>query len=177
MGTFKEKFDIENFDIESIDTSEIDRLSDWLPKNGVVDLNLAERGLILTLHGQNYCQEQLLKIEKLIGLKEGKKNKAWAKAALEKADQAGHKAVKNKEWFAMADDDFIDASNEVVIAKAAKKWFENKSDYLSSWHFAFKSFLKRDYSLEKLGNFQTMSLDDESEKKDDFGGDNILWNE
>lgn len=183
MGKFGEKITIDDFSIENIDTSEIDNLSNWLPKNGVVDLNIAEQGLIYTLHGQNFCQEQIAKIDHWISIKEGEKNKAWAKAALEKAKNSNFKVVKDKEWFALADNDFIDAANQVAIAKAAKKWFENKADYFSSWHYAFKTFLKRDYSIETLGNFQNSSYQAEITKpkaqydKNDWGADEIPWDE
>lgn len=187
MGKFGDKIQLDDFSIESIDTSEIDDLSNWLPKNGVMDINIAEKGLIHTLHGQNFCQEQIARIDRWISIKEGQKNKAWTKAALDKATIAGHKPVKNREWFAQADDDFIEASNEVAIAKAAKKWFENKANYFSGWHYAFKTYLKRDYSLETLGNFQVGGYNNEVDlkkqtsksqrEKDDWGADEIPWDE
>ncbi len=165
MGTFSEKIDLHDFSIENINIAEIDQLTSWLPKNGIVDLNIAEQGLILTLHAQNLCQEQIAKIDRWISIKEGQKNKAWTRAALEKATAAGHKTVKNREWFALADDEFIEACNEVAIAKAAKKWLENKAGHFSGWHYAFKTFLRRDYSLEKLGNFQVMGYQEDTEKE------------
>ena len=154
MGTFKEKVRVDNFSVEDIDTTELDQFSDWLPRNGVMDINIAERGLVMTLHAQNSCQDLIIKVDRLISIKEGERNKAWTNAALNKAGAAGHKVVKNKEWFAQADDDYINACNEVAVAKAAKRWLENKANYFSGWHYAFKTFLKRDYSLEMLGNYQ-----------------------
>lgn len=154
MGKFSDKINVDDFSIDSIDTGEVDDLSNWLPVNGVFDLNIAEQGLIKTLHGQSICQEQLIKLERWISIKEGEKNKAYSKAALDKAGAAGHKVVKSREWFAMGDDEYIEACNNVTLAKAAKKYLENKADYFLAWHYAFKTFLKRDYSLEQLGNFQ-----------------------
>lgn len=184
MGKFGDKVKVDMFSVEDIDTSEIDELSEWLPRNGIIDINIAERGLVLTLHGQNICQEKIAKVDHLISIKEGKKNKAWTKAALEKASVAGHKVVKNREWFAQADDDFIEACNEVAIAKAAKKWLENKAAYFSGWHYAFKTFLKRDYSLEKLGNFQVGAYNDDIDVKGhganfegDLCGEESPWDE
>jgi hypothetical protein len=160
--SFKDKVNLDDFSIENIDTSEIDKLSSWLPSNGVLDLNIAEQGLIVTLTAQNLCQEQIAQVDRLIGLSESNKNKAWAEAALVKAPAAGHKTVKTKEWFAQADDDYIEACNELVIAKACKKWLENKASHFSGWHYSFKTFLRRDYSLEKLGNFQAITYNDRS---------------
>lgn len=180
MSKFQDKIRIDNFSIEELDLSEVEELSDWLPKNGIVDLNIAEKGLILTLHGQNLCQEQIARIDHLISVKEGQRNKAWTKAALDKANAAGHKVVKNREWFAQADDDYIEACNQVAIAKAAKRWFENKADYFQNWHYAMKSFLRRDYSLERLGNFQVgyeTEKVETDERLGEFGGDVSAWDE
>ncbi len=181
MGSFKDKISLRNFSIEDIDTSEIDKLSDWLPSSGAMDLNIAEQGLIVTLTAQNLCQEKIAQVDRLIGLRESEKSKAWSNAALVKAPAEGHKTVKSKEWFAQADDDYIKACNELVIAKACKKWFENKASHFSGWHYAFKTFLKRDYGLEKLGNFQPITYNDSSpeghtsgENADDLCGE-IDW--
>ncbi len=154
MNSLAKKVDLTGFSIETIDTSYLDEIANFLPKSGIVDLNIAEEGLVLTLHAQNFCQEQIVRIDRWISLKEADKNKAWAYAALSKAKENGHTAVKNREWFAQADDDYLSANNDLVLAKACKKYFENKADYFSGWHYAFKTFLKRDYDLERLGNFQ-----------------------
>jgi len=154
MGTFRDRVNLDSFSIQDIDVSEIDDVSNWLPANGVMDLNIAEKGLVLTLHAQNVCQEQIAKVDRWISIKEGGRNKAWSEAALVKATAAGHKTIKTREWFAQADDEYIEACNEVAIAKAAKKWLENKAKHFEHWHYAFKTFAKRDYGLEKLGNFQ-----------------------
>jgi hypothetical protein len=152
MSTFKEKVDVSDFRVENIDTSEIDRVIAWLPVNGVFDLNIAEQGLIMTLSAQNFCQDKILQIDRWIGVLESEKNKAWSKAALDKAKDEGHKTIKLREWYAQADDDYIEACNKLTVAKACKRWFENKAGYFSSWHYAFKTFLRRDYEIEKLSN-------------------------
>lgn len=154
MTSFMQIANLNNFIIEALDTSEIDKISNWFPKNGIVDLNIAERGMILSLHGQNICQEHVTKLDIWIGYKEAEKNKAWINAIL-RAKENGFKTVKDKEWYAQADDEFISSSNELVLARAAKKYFENKASNFSSWHYAFKTFLNRDYSIERLGNFQS----------------------
>tara|TARA_B100000131_G_scaffold322863_1_gene378448 strand:- start:3794 stop:4354 length:561 start_codon:yes stop_codon:yes gene_type:complete len=158
MSKLHNKISIKDFSIEEIDISPLDDIMSFLPKNGVVDVNVAERGLIYTLEGQNFCQEKIVVLDRWIGFLEGQKNKAWSSAALDKAKQSGHKTVKDKEWFAQANDDYIDAHNNLVMAKACKKWFENKTAYFSGWHYALKSFLKRDYSIE---NSSGISYNDE----------------
>lgn len=154
MTTFGDRIKLDSFSIENIDISEIEEVSEWLPENGVMDINIAEQGLVFTLHAQNNCQQLIAKIDRWISIKDGDKNRAWAHAALVKAGESGLKGVKNCEWFAQADDDYIEACNQLAIAKAAKKWMDNKAKNFEHWHYAFKTFLKRDYGLERLGNFQ-----------------------
>jgi len=152
MAKFNKYIDISGFSVEEIDISELEDIIEWLPKNGTFDLNIAEQGLIKALHAEGVCQNVIVKIDKLIGLKEAEKARAWADAALNKAKVEGYKTAKDKEWFAAADDVYIGVVNQITVAKAAKRWFENKAGYFRSWHYAFKTFLKRDYSLEKRGN-------------------------
>ena len=80
---------------------------------------------------------------------ESKKSKAWSTAALDEAPKAGYKTGKDKEWYASSDNEYLKYQNEITLAKACKKWLENKAGYFSSWHYAFKTFLSRDYLLEK----------------------------
>ena len=153
MKTLDEILNIDNFSVSSIDVSPIQELSNMLPKNGVVDLNVAEKSLIITLEGQNLCQEKVVVLERWIGYLEGLRNKAWSNAALTKAKDNGYKTAKDKEWFAQSDDKYISILNQITLAKASKKWLENKASYFSGWHYAMKTFLRRDYSLENLANF------------------------
>jgi hypothetical protein len=154
MSKFKDKVNIDDFSIEEIDVSEIDSVVKWLSSNVTIDANVSEKGLVITLNGQNFCQELIAKVDRWVGYKENLKNKTWSKAALGDATTAGHKTVKNREWFAMADDEYIKIANEIVTARACKKWLENKAEFFNGWHYAFKTFLKRDYDIENLGNFQ-----------------------
>tara|TARA_Y100000592_G_C5443014_1_gene304455 strand:- start:426 stop:998 length:573 start_codon:yes stop_codon:yes gene_type:complete len=165
MGLFKKVVNIDNFSIENIDISDIENIINKLPKNGVIDINISERGLIYTLEGQNICQEHIAKVDRLISILDSKAKKAWSKAALEKSKALGHKTGKDKEWSAQADDDFIEASNELALAKACRKWFENKISYFSGWHYAFKSFLKRDYSIENATSLNITRYNENSMKK------------
>ena len=137
------------------------------------------------MEAQNLCQEKIVQIDRMIGFLDSKKNKAWSSAALDKSKLAGYKTVKDKEWFAQADDDFIDAANELVLAKACKKWLENKASYFSGWHYALKTFLKRDYGIENSSTIGYNGVDAssgrlpsrEEEEDDDIVGssDDIPW--
>nr|BDD46198.1 hypothetical protein 32 [bacterium] len=184
MSAFYEKVDVSDFSIEKIDTSEIDRVIAWLPVNGVIDVNLAEQGLIHTLSAQNFCQDKILLIDRWIGYLESEKNKAWSKAALDKAKEAGHKTIKLKEWYAQADEEYIEACNQLTLAKACKKWFENKASYFSAWHYSFKTFLRRDYEIEKLSNIgynidtgSSRPVRRNQPRDNDFGGEYSWENE
>jgi len=177
MKSLSELISIDNFSIENIDITEINRLATFLPKNGIIDVNIAERCLVYTVEGQNLCQEKIVQLERWIGIKESDKNKAWSTAALERAKAGGLKTVKEKEWFAQSDEDYIAAYNNLALAKASKKWFESKAGYFSTWHYALKTFLRRDYSLERLGDSSNISFESSHENShadDDMCGD-IGW--
>lgn len=178
MTMFSKRVDLSNFSIEGIDVSEIDKISDFLPKNGVIDLNIAESALALTLEGQNLCQEKIAQVDRWIGIKETEKNKAWTYAALTLAKAAGVKTAKEKEWFAQADAGYIDACNNLTLAKACKKWFENKAGYFQTWHYALKTFLKRDYSIENISGISASAYNatssfrqNSNEEDEDMCGD------
>ena len=184
MTKLHEKISINTFSIEDIDISSIESIIDFLPINGIMDVNIAEKCLIQTLEGQNLCQERIVQIDRWIGKLDAEKNKAWSTAALYRAKEAGFKTVKDKEWHAQADDDYIEACNQVILAKACKKWLENKASYFSGWHYALKTFLRRDYSIENASSVGYNSSVDESQpfpsstkEPDDFGGDvnDIEW--
>lgn len=183
MSSLYEKMSIKDFSIDSIDISGIEEVVDALPKSGIVDANIAEKGLLHTLEGQNLCQERIVQVDRWIGKLESMKNKSWSEAALVKAKEAGYKTAKDKEWFAQADTDYIKSYNELILAKAAKKWLESKASYFLAWHYALKTFLKRDYSIENASGvgynisqrndspFPSEANTDDS----DFGADEYEW--
>jgi hypothetical protein len=148
MKKLSDLLSIDNFSIEKIDISDIEEVMSKLPKNGIIDLNIAEQCMILTLEGQNLCQEKIVVLDRWIGHLESEKNRSWSNATLNKSKVAGHKTAKDKEWFAQGDDDYINICNQLTLARACKKWFENKAGYFSGWHYALKTFLKRDYGIE-----------------------------
>ena len=178
-----EKLSIDSFSIKNIDIKSIEEVESSLPTNGIVDLNIAEVGLLRTLEGQNLCQERIVQIDRWIGHLESLKNKAWSDAALNKAVKSGLKTAKDKEWFSQADDNYIEACNNLILAKASKKWLENKAGYFLGWHYALKTFLKRDYSIEAAsGVVYGASAEDTttfpgSSRQNDFGAESeeIEW--
>lgn len=179
MKTLDDIFNIDNFEIKDLRIDDISRVEERLPKNGVFDLNIAEGGLIVTLEGQNLCQDKIAKIDRYLGFLEAEKNKVWSKAALVDSKDKGYKTAKDKEWFAQSRDEYIEVLNKITMAKVSKKWLESKASYFSGWHYAFKTFLRRDYSIENLSgvNFSAYNIDvGGSETAEDFtNNDEIEW--
>lgn len=181
---FVDLISVDGFSIKKLDISEILSLEKSLPSNhaSAIDINIASRGLVITLEGQNICQEKIALLDRYLGLLEGKKNQAWAKAALDDAKNKGHKTAKDKEWYALADDDYIKVCNEISLTKAAKKFLEAKASYFSGWHYSFKTFLSRDFYLEKGANLKNgdynIDVGDSSPQEDDnpqFVDEEEIW--
>lgn len=161
----KDILNISEFNIEDLDISFLNDMNSKLPRDGKFDLNMAEIGLIYTLEAQNFCQDKISLLDRYIGTLETSRDKAWSEAALTKSkSDKDIKTAKDKEWFAQSDEEFITACNKLSLAKAAKKWFENKASYYSGWHYSFKTFLKRDYGIENSSNTPAMlSMIEESD--------------
>lgn len=146
------EIDFTGFSTKSFNLSKVNEAIEWMPKNNNFSLPIAEEGVIITLEAMNSIQDLILVTDQWIGYLESEKSKAWRTAALEKASAAGYKAVKQREWFAQADEGFIEASNAVIRAKAMKTWLTSKADYFLAYHRSFRAFLKRDYGIERLSN-------------------------
>ena len=178
MESFKAKISIDGFKVENLDISDIENIEGQLPRSGVFDLNIAERGLVLTLEGQNLCQDKIIRLDRYLGHLEMMKNRSWSEAALVKAKDKGYKTAKDKEWFAQADSQYIAISNDITLTKATKKWLENKSGYFSGWHYAFKTFLRRDYSIENsttinYGAYNKVAWREEPSEDNASGAENM----
>jgi hypothetical protein len=163
--------DISQLDVNEIDISDIKRIHSQLPsgEHSYIDINIAERGMRLTLDGVYACQEKIVKIDRGIGVKESEKNRAWSRAALDGAANAGYKTAKDRENYAMGDDDYIQKHNELLAGKAFKKYLENAMDLFKLWHFTFKEFLRRDIPVERMSVAQPVitgsrDLDDREEE-------------
>ena len=173
--------DIRDLDINELDISDIKRVHSLLPsgEHSYVDINIAERGMRITLEGIYACQEKIVKVDRWIGHKESEKNKAWSRAALDGAANAGYKTAKDRENFALGDDTYIEKCNELLSGKAFKKYLENAMDLFKLWHFTFKEFLRRDIPVERMSVSQPVispgySLSDKDEEN---MCDDIDWSE
>ena len=152
---FKELINTKNFSIEEIDLTEIIKISNSLPKSSVIDANIAENFIISTIEAQDLCQEKMVQIERWIGVKKTLLDKAEAESALVRAKEAGIKTAKEKEWFLDSDQLVIDLRDELDKGRVCKLYLENKIKYFSMWHYALKSFIRRDYGIELSSNYPT----------------------
>ena len=184
MNPFKINLDLNNFNIKELDFSDIFDIEERLPRSGVFDLNIAELGLLETLRGENLCQDKIVIIDRFIGFLEGEKSKAWSEAALVKSKTSGYKTAKDKEWFAAADENYIKITNKLTMAKATKRWLEKKASSFEKWHYAFKTFLRRDYSVENLAGIKYNGYNNGtweggssqgSENSEICGDEDIMW--
>lgn len=154
---FKNLINMDDFSIDNIDLSEIQKISLALPKNKVIDSNIAEKYIIATIEAQDLCQEKIIQVERLIGIKKIFLEKSEAECALIKAKEAGHKTAKEKEWFIQSDDSVNKIRDELDKARVCKLWLDNKIRYFSMWHYSLKAFIKRDYNIENSSNYSTFS--------------------
>lgn len=143
------------FSIDALDLTEIRKMSEILPKNKVIDSNIAEKYIISTIEAQDLCQEKIVQVERWIGMKKVILEKTEAESALIRAKDAGHKTAKEKEWFVQCDEAVIALRDELEKAKVAKLWLDNKIKYFSMWHYSLKAFIKRDYNIEGASTYST----------------------
>lgn len=154
---FKSVVNISDFNIDDLDLSEILKFGKILPKNGVIDANIAEKYLIVTIEAQDLCQEKIAQVDKFIAFKKIMLDKVEAESALIRAKDAGHKTAKEKEWFVQSDEQVIVVKGELETAKVCKIWLENKVKYFSMWHYSLKSYMRRDYGIESASGYSTFA--------------------
>jgi len=154
---FKSVVNITEFSIENMDLTTILKLGGILPKNGVIDANIAEKYLVTTIEAQDLCQEKIAQVDKYIAIKKIRLDKIEAESALIRAKEAGLKTAKEKEWFIQSDAEVISAKEDLEIAKVCKMWLENKVKYFSMWHYSLKSYLRRDYGIEASSGYSTFA--------------------
>ena len=72
--SFSSILNIDNFDVKNIDLTEIKKLESMLPKHKIMDKNIANKILDITLEGVNLCNDKIPTLDRWIGYLEGKKN-------------------------------------------------------------------------------------------------------
>lgn len=164
---------ISGFSIETMDLTEIIKIGRELPKNKHLDGGIAEKYLLLTIEAQDMCQEKIAQVNRFIGIKKIFLDKEEATCALTKAKDAGHKTVKEKEWFSQTNETVLELKKELELAKVAKSWLEAKIKYFTMWHYSLKLFLTKDHEILLTNGKNTfMSPLEESDENVDWVNDN-----
>lgn len=145
--------DAEEFDPMKIDTSEIKELSEAMPKDGNIDLNIAEVLATKYLRGADLCSELLAIATAYVAKTDALKKKAYSYAAMVKASESNIKTDKSRAWFADMDDDYISACNKHAEAIAFAKWVDGKYESFSKMHYMCKKMLDRGYTHERMSSF------------------------
>jgi hypothetical protein len=140
-----------DFDPEKIDISEIKELTDAIPKDGNVDVAIAESLATKFLRGADRCAEILAQLTWWEAKMEDEKRHAIAKASLVTAAQKGLKTATDRRTYADADPECLKACEASNKAKAMKQWFKNKHDSLVSAHYLMKDIAKGGRSHQRAG--------------------------
>ena len=141
----------QNFDPENIDVSEITELTNSIPRDGNVDIVIAEVMATKFLRGADRCSEFLSIFTWWSAKKDDEKRHAFSKAFIVTASQAGMKTATEKKAYAEGDSEYIAACEAASRAKAMKEWFKNKHESLVSAHYLMKEIAKGSRTHSRAG--------------------------
>lgn len=162
--TVKEALKIDSFDPMAVDTNEIKELSSLIPKDGLIDINNAEILATRFLRGEDLCNELFSMATAYVAKTETDKKKAFAEAALIKANNAGIKTDKSRAWYAESDPDYINACNKHTEAIAFLTWIKGKSECMAKSHYMMKKLLDRHYQGEQSAGWNGIIEDNKQEQ-------------
>lgn len=151
--TVKELISGSNFDPMTLDTSELKALSDCIPKDGNIDINIAEVLATKFLRGADVCSELMSIATAHVAKMDAEKKKTYGYAATVKASQANIKTTASRSWFADQDDDYIAACNKYAEAQGFLKWVIGKHESFVRGHYLCKKILDRAYPHEKQASW------------------------
>jgi len=141
-----------DFDPEKIDVTEIKELTDAIPKDGNVDVSIAETLAVKFLRGADRCSEILAQLTWWEAKADDMKRHALAFASIVTASQKGLKTATEKRTYAEGDTEYLKACEVSNRAKAMKQWFKNKHESLVSAHYLMKDIAKGGRSHQKAGS-------------------------
>jgi hypothetical protein len=78
---------------------------------------------------------------------EAAKKASYSRAMMVKASDAGFKSAKDREQFAFADEDFLDAQSKCIEAKMFKTMVEEKKQLFLKAHHLMKDVVSKDTDL------------------------------
>jgi hypothetical protein len=131
-----------DFDPERIDISEIRELTEAIPRDGNVDVAVAESLATRFLRGADRCAEILAQLTWWEAKADDEKRRVLAHASLVTAAQKGLKTATERRTYAEGDLEYLKACEASNRAKAMKQWFKNKHDSLVSAHYLMKDIAK-----------------------------------
>lgn len=143
----------ECFDPLSIDTTELKELSNSIPKDGNIDINIAEELATKYLRGSDICSELLAIAVTHVQKCDTERKRAYGYAASVKATASGTKTDKARAWFADQDEDYIKACNKYAEATGFMKWVSGKLESFIKSHYMCKKMLDRGYEHERQGGW------------------------
>ena len=161
------------FDPMNINTHEVQEIASMLPKDGQIDINMAEILATKYLYAANLCTNIMGIFTAYVGKLETQKKKAYSRAALVKSKDAGIKTDKSRAWFAEMDDDYVNACNKCDDAKGFLKWASSMHESFLRSHYMCKDLLKREYDQERSVSWEgdtekVMNFDKKHESDDDY---------
>jgi len=130
------------FDPESIDVSDLQELSKGIPKDGHVDIAIADKLALQFLRGADTCAELIGKLTWWVAKKKDEARVALQKAALVTAPAKGYKTASEKKLYAEGDPEYQEVSGTVSKAEAMLQWCKNKHSSLVSAHYMMKHIAK-----------------------------------
>ncbi len=137
-----------NFDPMTLDTSELRALSESIPRDGNIDINVAEILATKFLRGSDICAELLAIATTQLTKADTECKRCFGVAATEKATLAKMGTAKMREWFANMDQDYINACNRYAELQGLVKWLNGKYDSFYKAHYMCKKLLDRSYAHE-----------------------------
>lgn len=145
-----------------IDTSEIKELSESMPKDGNIDINIAEVMATKYLRGADRCGELVAVATAYLSKCKDAKQKAYNYAFLVKsADYAHIKTDKMRVAFAELDDEYQNACESFNQAIMFSKWVESKYSNFTKMHYMAKKILDMHYD-NKPGSFNAPVIESDS---------------
>jgi len=166
--TFGDLVKQDKFDPMSVDTSDIKELSAAIPKDGNIDINIAENLATKFLRGVDLCGEMLTVATLAIAQAKDDKQRAYNYAFLVKSTseewRTKIKTDKMRVSFAELDKDYEEACVRYNKCLAFHKWIDSKMSSFNKMHYLCKKILDRGYEQEKAESWQGKVDDMEYDK-------------
>jgi hypothetical protein len=154
---------LDDFDPMTIDISEFKKLSEELPKDSSLSLEVAEYLAVVYLRAADRCSEIHSALIWYTQKAKLDKNTTRQKLFLLAKDE-GHKTMDDKRAYAESHPDYVEASERLVKAETVKRWFEDKHSWFLKSHQYMKDRMKAESSLQNSSGFSEVSAVDKDGK-------------